>query len=843
VARRSEALDEGWPVMFDLRTTTEWAMRPYQAYRTHGREYSSLHWELRELPVSTISCYADAYLMLRVYSTLLTHFVAACTLLAGCSTTIAQYVGPAEDVPTVATDHMDASADVMVLTTRLTLAPPRAIDPPVLGPVLGYLGDPCVASNGSMRLVVWRDGRRNGNHSSIYATRVSASGVVLDSYGINLSASDPYYTSPPSVVWDGHYFLVMWADGRLGTRAARVAPSGEVLHVTPQMQPGDHPTSGQIHLIQDGSAVWMGYVANGSSIHGEIGLYHMEGTGMALPLSAALNGFTGDANFVWDGSRMFVAWHEQSSSSSPSPRRRVWVNRAREVTDVEHSTPNNLHFHDGEAFLYFFNNETGTSLARWRPGTESQTVLSFEPGLRFYTERGHQTNVLGACHPTGRCLLVASRNSILSDDGFGRFFALDHGVLRGDVTLAPSSVRGTPQYVATDGDGFVTTWLHQSDNHPSEIRLLPVLADGVARSDQEVRVSTAANAQTAPAASSAPDHQLLVWIDWRDVAGPRVYGRRMSLDGTPLDLGPTLLSTDIAVGHTKPVATAFNGTTHLVVWQRPPTSIDEPREVVGIRVSAEGRVLDERPFLISTHGDRWSPVSVVSARSAWFVTAGTHAEAMVSPEGVVRETHLFATESSTPVVGSDEAGFFALVVRDRSLWARRFDSGGTLLDSGDLLLHQADAAISGRDSSIEYDGRQFVIALTENGVISQTSLLRVSSDGRTVSSPTVVCRVNAGISQSCRSARVAFDGTRTVVASVVSQFENTGVVRIGTLNTRGVLETTGELPFDAGTNVDSLSLTARGGHSLLVMSSQSGGAAIGWSYRLEVRALSFDSLR
>src|SRR5207245_674715 len=84
-------------------------------------------------------------------------------------------------------------------------------------------------------LAVWTDGRNVGG--SIYGTRVSTSGAVLDPAGIAISVAQASPTSP-AVVWDGTHHLVAWTDlrtdlfnpaiwgGRVGTNGATLDGSG-----------------------------------------------------------------------------------------------------------------------------------------------------------------------------------------------------------------------------------------------------------------------------------------------------------------------------------------------------------------------------------------------------------------------------------------------------------------------------------------------------------------------------------------------------------------------------------------------------------------------------------------
>ena len=89
---------------------------------------------------------------------------------------------------------------------------------------------PAVAFDGTNYLVVWQD-LRNGSFD-IYGTRVSRAGTVLDPTGIAISTADARQ-SHPSVAFDGVHYLVVWDDQRSNLSddiyGSRVNPSGGVM--------------------------------------------------------------------------------------------------------------------------------------------------------------------------------------------------------------------------------------------------------------------------------------------------------------------------------------------------------------------------------------------------------------------------------------------------------------------------------------------------------------------------------------------------------------------------------------------------------------------------------------
>jgi hypothetical protein len=86
-----------------------------------------------------------------------------------------------------------------------------------------------VAFDGVNYFIVWQD-RRSGDFD-IFASRVTPTGVVLDTGGIPVSRASDWQTEP-AVAFDGTNYLVFWLDARPsrpGAYCTRVTPAGAVL--------------------------------------------------------------------------------------------------------------------------------------------------------------------------------------------------------------------------------------------------------------------------------------------------------------------------------------------------------------------------------------------------------------------------------------------------------------------------------------------------------------------------------------------------------------------------------------------------------------------------------------
>jgi hypothetical protein len=123
-----------------------------------------------------------------------------------------------------------AALALVPLGSAQTAAPEQPASSPVFAAAApGAQRAPAIAWNGSSHLVVWEDDR--GATWDLYAARVSAAGVVQESY-IAVSTA-PGDQRAPAVASDGSGWLVTWQDSRSGTSldvyGARVSASGAVL--------------------------------------------------------------------------------------------------------------------------------------------------------------------------------------------------------------------------------------------------------------------------------------------------------------------------------------------------------------------------------------------------------------------------------------------------------------------------------------------------------------------------------------------------------------------------------------------------------------------------------------
>src|SRR5439155_1105187 len=90
-----------------------------------------------------------------------------------------------------------------------------------------YVYQPTIAFDGTNYFVAWWDSRSG----HIYGARVSRAGTVLDPEGIRITTGSAW-AEKPAIAFGGTNYLVAWQDARFGCCSiygTRVSPAGSVL--------------------------------------------------------------------------------------------------------------------------------------------------------------------------------------------------------------------------------------------------------------------------------------------------------------------------------------------------------------------------------------------------------------------------------------------------------------------------------------------------------------------------------------------------------------------------------------------------------------------------------------
>jgi hypothetical protein len=134
------------------------------------------------------------------------------------------------------------------------------VSAPVYGPAEFIQFHPQVATDGDNFLVVWSD-LRGSAYTNLYASRVTASGEVLDK--TNIRVAEKVYN--PTVVWTGRAYLVVMQNETGGLSVARLDRDGKLLMPATALPiPGFFVVEPQQFAASNGSRVVIVYTRSGA---------------------------------------------------------------------------------------------------------------------------------------------------------------------------------------------------------------------------------------------------------------------------------------------------------------------------------------------------------------------------------------------------------------------------------------------------------------------------------------------------------------------------------------------------------------------------------------------------
>ncbi|HEU0033277.1 MAG TPA: hypothetical protein VFQ53_21740 [Kofleriaceae bacterium] len=336
----------------------------------------------------------------------------------------------------------------------------------------------------------------------------------------------------------------------------------------------------------------------------------------------------------------------------------------------------------------------------------------------------------------------------LSEDAIRGRFVDRTGAPEGSDFLVndPARTLGAQEHprVAVAGGTVLVAWTDQSGLGPdldATIRARVVSAGGGFQSD-DVQVSTTlAGIQEQVAVAAAADTFVVVWTDASglapDAAGLAIRGRRLRLDGTPLDTADFVINSTIAGDQREPAIAHGSDGRYLVVWTDAPAVGSS--EIRGRLLGADGtRIGSDFVVNSTTQGEQLEPT--VTATPSGYVVAWTDlGGSLDDPEGkAVRARRL--DPSGQPLADDvlvnatkpgDQGhafaatlpdGSFAIVYEDASLQApdrdgnavrlRRFAADGTPADE-----QLANTFFTGdqEDPSLAVDDAGALLVVWEDG--------------------------------------------------------------------------------------------------------------------------------
>ncbi len=461
---------------------------------------------------------------------------------------------------------------------------------------------PALGFDGTNFLVTWLDIQGSFPPSlSIYGTRVTSGGTVLDPDGFAISGAG----GAPAAGFDGANFLVVWqAAGMLNSDicGARVTPGGTVLDPGGVLISGAPDSQLSPALAFDGAnflVVWQddrgggGYYTDvyGARVTPEGTVVDPQGF---IITQAARDQLT--PALAFDGANFLVVWEDNRGGDPGIYGTRVTPGGTvldpagiaiGEATNWQYSPAIGF---DGANFLVVWQDDRG----------------------------GDYWDICGA--------RVTPEGLVLDPDGI--------------VISQAASLKRSPA-LGFDGANFLVVWQDNRGGDYYDIYGARVTPGGTVLDPNGFVVTQAARDQFAPALGFDGANFLVIWEDYRGGGYPDVYGTRVTSEGTVLDPGGIVISQS-RNGQYGP-ALGFDGANYLVAWEDGRSSVWH--DIYGARVTPGGTVLDPNGFVISRASkDQFAPALAFDGANYLVVWEDYRSSnnpdiygAWVSPAGVVSD--------------------------------------------------------------------------------------------------------------------------------------------------------------------------------------------------------------
>ncbi len=514
-------------------------------------------------------------------------------------------------------------------------------------------GNPSIASGGTDYLIVWEDSRAGSLH--IYGTRVSRSGIVLDTAGIPISTVGVYQWSP-SVASDGLDYMVVWFNWQYDVYGARVTRTGSVLDsigIPISTRPGFGPA-----IAFDGLnyfVVWEDWREGRPTVYGSrvarSGVV-LDTTGIAISLA---RGGKLCPHIAFDGINYFVVWVDGRSLVYYHPYgARVALSGS--ILDTA-----------GIALTTTVYDQEFPALARGNAGYLVAWLdwrNAFNPciyGARV-SEAGNILDPLGieisaeATDQTYASVAFDGSNYMVAWNDFrsGRYYGIYGARVKESGTVldsssiviaAPNRNKMSPS-IACDSTNYLVVW-QEGRGSFWDIYGARVNKDGIVLDTLGILISSAANHQLLPSLVFGGSNYLATWEDQRN--GYDVYGARISSAGNVLDPAGIPIST--AAGSQRYPSAAFDGTNYMVVWDDGRTG--PHHDIYGTRVSQAGTVLDLPSIRISNAPNHQFTPSVTFDGTCFLVVWQDYRNnsswdifgARINPAGVVVDSLAVSVQS------------------------------------------------------------------------------------------------------------------------------------------------------------------------------------------------------
>ena len=335
---------------------------------------------------------------------------------------------------------------------------------------------------------------------------------------------------------------------------------------------------------------------------------------------------------------------------------------------------------------------------------------------------------------------VAGDGTLLDPDGM----PINHG----------SSNQANPE-VASNGTGYLVVWEeHAADPHDTpDVYGARVSREGIVQEPDGIPIKTTGESQSHPAVASNREGYFVAWQERGST--PDILGARVTNEGKVRDTG--ILLSAIANNHAATVI-ATNGDNYLLVWEEERWS---DTDLLGVRVSKAGEVLDPSGLALSTAENKQSRPAVASNGTDYLVLWEDSRTSpglsdikarQVSGAGVMGgELDISPSSSgheSAPAVASDGTDY--LVVwedwrnlstssTDEDIYGARVTKDGGVLDPEGLPIRRASSRQA--RPALAFNGTDYLVAWQDSGGSTAWDIqgTRVSRTGGVLDDGLLLC--------------------------------------------------------------------------------------------------------
>jgi len=572
---------------------------------------------------------------------------------------------------------------------------------------------PAVAFGGTDYFVVWTDGRRGGDQTDVYGTRVSRTGQVLDTTGIEVGLG-PYLQQYPALAYDGTNFLVTWeyllAPGFSDINGALVSTGGVVLDTVVICSADSGQASSAVAF--DGTNFLVAWEDERNGPDDDIYCARVSTAGSVLDPDGIVVSAAGfwqtSPTVAFDGTNWLVAWDDLRSMSTDIYAARVTPDGAVLdtagilVSDAEDTQEMPALAFDGTNFLAVWKDlrvSSSGDIYGARIGRDG--VVLDSTGVAVSATVNVQYNPSVGFDGTN--YLVAWSDDRNGDHDIYAARVSEAGALLDTAALAISTADSMQNYpaISFDGTNFLVAWEDERDDRFCDVYATRVTPDGEVLDRNGFAVSDAYNLQKAPVLAFDGTNWLVVWQDFRDATNYKIYGARVSQAGNVLDTAGIPISTQDCYQYAPGIA--FDGTNYLVAWMD--HRADPYYDIYGARVSPAGEVLEPDGFVISgaSNSQRY-PMIARGETNCLVVWDDTRSNtdiygARVSPAGTVLDptglaVHRAPGQQYTPRLDFDGTDWLVVWkdgrIRGSNIYGARVNTSGATVDSFMVSQHSDD---------------------------------------------------------------------------------------------------------------------------------------------------------